>query len=509
MRQNLKATLAVLLAVMLLAACGQVNAQQSAEGRHLTIVTPTLPISMDPSGANEPASSMVNRHLYSTLVRLDYETFEPYPNLAVSWDMPDASTVNMQLRQGVLFHNGERLTARDVQFSLERGAVSPPTRIILDVISHVEVHDDYNFTVHLRTPFAPIMRHLGHAVAGIVHANTVKAAGDDYASHPIGTGPFMFSELHIGNRLELVRFDDFWGDLPQISGITFRLVPDASGRLMEIEVGTADIANMIAAPDVAVAEASPNVNLMRRLNLTTTYIGFNTKRAPFDNPLVRQAIHYALDTELIVDTVFFGVGQPARGPIADNVWGFHEPEPFPTNIDRARELLAQAGHADGFNTEFWWNIPDQQRSDVAEIVHNILRDLNINVSIVSMELSVYMERTNAGEHPGMFIMGWGTITGDADYGLFPCFHTSAHGAPGNRTFYSNPQLDALLEAGRSELDDAARMEIYRQALEIIRNDSPWIPLHRGEWVLAVSPDIRGLDLHPGGHHVFSNIYFDN
>jgi len=169
--------------------------------------------------------------------------------------------------------------------------------------------------------------------------------------------------------------------------------------------------------------------------------------------------------------------------------------------------MAEAGLEDGFDTTIWWNIPNAQRSQVAEMVQFALREININVEVIGMEWSEYLTATENAEHD-MFILGWTTVTGDPDYGLFPLFHSSSFGAVGNRTFFASDHLDALLEAGRSETDPAARLPIYREAMEYIHAAAPWVFLIENFIIDAADPGIRNFTPNPALHHNFATIYFD-
>jgi peptide/nickel transport system substrate-binding protein len=375
------------------------------------------------------------------------------------------------------------------------------------MISDVEVVDDYNLIVRTEMDFAPILRHLAHTGSSIAPYNLLGKTQEEFVENPIGSGPFRFDQLILGDRIELVANTNYWGQAPYINRLVYRSVADASVRLMEIEAGTADVALGIAPADIARAEADPNVQLIRRQNLSTAYIGFNVNRPYINNPLVRQAINYALDTHAIVEHVFMGVGSPVDGPIADIVWGFSRQEPFTTNLDRARQLMVEAGYPDGFKTSIWWNIGNQQREQIATMVQFALAPLGIEVEIVSMEWAAILDATLRGEQD-MFIMGWVTVTGDADYGLFPLFHSTTYGAGGNRTFWSTPELDALLDAGRSETNSARRLEIYDQAQKIIRDNAPWIFLQQGETIVAGSRDLRGFQINPAGHHAYAPVWFE-
>jgi len=469
----------------------------------------SLPVSLLPWGGNDSASSEINKQIYSQLFVLDYETFEIVPerSLAVEWNQPNASTTNIKIRDNVFFHDGIKLTAHDVAWSLLEGQASPHTSAFLGMIKDVVVVNDFELTVITDMDFAPIIRHLAHTGSSIAPKDLRGKTLEEFVENPIGSGPFKFDNLVLGDRIELVANENYWGQVPYINRFVYRAVADASIRLMEVETGTADIALGIQPIDIPAATANPDVQVIRRQNLSTAYIGFNVNKPYISNPLVRQAINYALDTHAIVQSVFMGVGSPADGPIANIVWGFAEQEPFPHNLDRARQLMAEAGYPNGFKTSIWWNIGNDQRRQIAEMVQFALAPIGIEVEIVSMEWAAILDATARGEHD-MFIMGWVSVTGDADYGLYPLFHSSIFGAGGNRTFWGTPELDALLEAGRSETNATRRLQIYNDAQKIIRNEAPWVFLHQGETVIAASPDLRGFQINPAGHHAYAPAWFN-
>jgi len=492
-----------------------VTAPEATVQDTLTVVTAALPVDLLPWGQNDNPSAQVRKQIFDTLFVLDYNTFEVIPelSLAVSWDQPDASTTNIEIRQGVTFHDGTPLTAEDVKFSLEMSGSSDSVAAILGMLDRVEVHDDYNLTVYTEFDFAPIIRHLSHTASGITSRAHYEANGEDgLREHPIGSGPFVFDMWALGDRVELTRNENWWGNVPAIERVIIREVGAADVRLLEVQTGTADLALDLAPADVPMAEASPDVELLRRATLSIGYIGFNVNAPHIDNPLVRQAINYALDSHAVVEHVFMGLGQSIDGPMAPNVWGFAAQEPFDTSIDRARELLEEAGYNTnpgedgGFSTSIWYNDNNAQRGQIAEMLQFTLAQLNIDVEVIGVEWGQYLADTAAGEHD-MFILGWVGVTGDADYSLFPLFHTSLFGDAGNRTFWGTPELDELLERGRSEVDPAVRLEIYAEAQEIVRNEAPWVFLNQTEMAIAANPNLRNFVINPALHHSYAPIFF--
>jgi len=444
------------------------------------------------------------RQIYNTLVFQTPE-LELEPSLAESWEVIDARTVEFVLRDDVTFHNGDQFTAEDVKFSLERVAVSPHTEAVTGMIEEVEIIDDFTVRVHTEMDFAPLLNHLAHTATSIVNKAHVEEVGDEgNAEHPIGTGPFQFDNMVAGDRIELTRFDDHFNGAPSLDGVVIRVVPEQSVRAIEVETGSAHIAYQIAPQDISLMEESDSVVVIHNPTLSTNYIGMNNNMAPFDDVRVRQAISYALDTEAIVEAVYLGLGRPGNGPISSMVWGAAELEPYAFNLERAQELLAEAGYADGFESTIFFNDGNPQRAQIAEIVQAQLSALNITLSIEPVEWGTYMEVTASGEAP-MYILGWVSVTNDPDYGLFPTLHSASHGEAGNRSFYSNAEVDRLLDLARAETDREAREEAYFEAQEIIRDEAPWVFLWEGEDAYVVHTSATGFVTHPAGHHALWTI----
>ncbi len=463
-------------------------------------------VSLDPHATNDQPSSRVSKQIYETLVNQN-EAMELQPGLALSWTQIDDLTVEFKLKQGVKFHNGEELKASDVKFTLERALESSHVGHIVGPIDTVEVIDDYTVRVKTAEPFAALIAHLAHTATGILNEKAVTDGGEGYGQAPVGTGPYKFSNWVAGDKIELVKYDEYHGTPAQIQNIVIRNISDNTTRTIELESGGIDIAYDIQPTDVKRVEENADLTLLRDANLSTTYIGFNAAKAPYNDVRVRQAINYAIDTDSIVEAVYQGVGAPSKGPLGPNVWASNQDlEQYGYDVEKAKALLAEAGYENGFKTSIWTN-DNQQRMDIAEIVQNQLKLVNIEAEVKVVEWGAYLEGTAAGEHD-MFILGWVTVTADPDYGLYALFHSSQHGNAGNRTFYSNTEVDALLDAGRVATDVAEREEAYKKAQEIIRNDAPWIFTWEGENLAGTAKNVKGFKQHPAGHHKLFTVYFE-
>lgn len=478
----------------------------------LRVVVNSLPISLDPHFNNDTPSIRFRRTVFESLIFQNYMDLSLEPGLAVAWDMSDPQAVELELRQGVTFHNGDPFNAEAVRFSLLRAADSPGILGMSNMIEDVEIVDDYNVIVHLNIPFVPMLNQLALSQLAIVSPRAVEeaeAAGREFGDEPVGTGPFVFEEFIPGSHLHLLRNDDWWGNAPAFESMMVRAIAEQGNRLIEIETGNADIAIDVAPMDIPHAEASPNVVVHQGPSTSITYLGFNMMEGPLADIRVRHAIKHALNMDAIVDIAFSGAARTADSLISTMTWGHAGQEPFEVDLNIASELLADAGFpgGEGLDLRVWYNAGNQQRADMAEMIQNQLLAIGINVVVETLEWSSYLERTANGEHD-MFILGWAPSTQDPDVSLFALLHSSNVGNPGNRSFFIHERADYLLEAGRSELDYDARLEIYAELMQIVRDEAPVMFAVEQDTIHFTRPGVNGFYPTPNALQHFYRVYFD-
>ena len=464
-------------------------------------------VTLDPHGENDQPSSRVRSQIYETLVKME-TNLDLVPGLATEWEQIDDTTWEFKLREGVMFHNGEEFTAEDAKFTLERLA-DPETAAdgahIVDFLDYVEVIDDYTIRLHNEFPFGPMLTHLSHPVTGMLSKTAVEEAGDDYGSMAaIGTGPFEFVDWSTGSHIDVRRFEDYWGENAQAETLRFRAIPENTVRAIEVETGGVDISYALDPVDVERLRDEDGLYLDEYNTLATHYIGFNVQKEPFDNLLVRKAINHAIDVGAIAEYVYTGLAVEASSPISDNVWGSHpDLDTYEFNPELAKELLEEAGYEDGFSTTLWTN-DNPLRMQISEMVQSDLRQVGIDVEIQVLEWGTYLQDTGDGLHD-MFILAWGSVTADADYGLYALFHEDAFGSSGNRTFWANERVNELLDIGRTSGDLEARREAYYEAQEIIREEAPWVFLIHTSEVNGLRDNISNFEPHPAGHHQLKDV----
>ncbi len=500
-----KQLICLLLAITMLAltACG---GGASADGETLTVAASGDAISLDPVATNDNQSSNIMMQIYEGLMALDKDG-NVVPSLAESYEQPDDMTYVFKLKQGVKFHNGEELKASDVVFSLKRATEAPNVKHLFNTIdpATIKAVDDYTVEFKMLYPFAGIVSALCHPGAFITNEKAVNDGGDSYAMNPVGTGAVKFVSWSKANQIELERFEDYHGEKTAYQKLTYRVIPEPTNRLIELESGGVDIALDIQPNDVTKVEDNAELNLLRSFNYGTTYLGFNTTKAPFDNPKVREAISYAIDMDAIVKAVFLGVGRVGSSPMPPTLQYSiaDEMQPKARDIEKAKALLAEAGFADGFATTLSTN-ENKQRSDMATILKEQLSEVGIDLTVNVLEWSAYNDLLKNAQQD-MFIIAWIADSPDPDTFMYPCFHSSASGEGGNYAFLNDPEMDQLLDKARESQDDAERADLYTQAQQRAVDISAWVPQHYNELLVGTRNNVEGLWLSPFGWYDLAGV----
>jgi len=485
----------------------QAAGEQSAQDELAVAIAGNIG-SRDPHASNDTPSAQVNRHVFGRLVEQDYH-LDIHPSLAESWEQIDDRVWEFNLRQGVTFHNGTPLTAHDVAFTMERAANAGHVAPILGMIDvdTIEVVDDYTIRLGTDEPFAPFLAHLAHPAASILSAEAVGDTDPDDTEPEqlVGSGPYQITELMVDSHIILERWDGYHGELPNMRIIDLRMIIDAGARLTALETGAVDIALNPGPADVARILADENMYTATTQSLGIEYMGMNFNHDYLGIPEVRQAINYALDTDTIVAVSTEDTATPLATFIPSNVFGFNPNVPTRDyNIARAEELMAEAG-VSGFDMVITVNQGNVARLAAAEIIQNQLQPLNINVEIIQLEWAAYLEALDENDFDA-FMAGWGVVTGDADYGLYPLFHSAYHPAS-NRVAIASSTLDGLLESARATTVDSERIDYYFEAQEYLYEAAPFVLLGNNNLFVPMQLNVRNFVVMPHQSHYFGDVYF--
>ena len=455
---------------------------------------------LDPQNQNEIAAGKVVKLIYNRLAAIDLESGEVLPELAESWEQLSDTEWRFKLREGVKFHNGNEMTAEDVVYSIQRAMDSARVKTYFSDIEEVRAEGDYEVYFKLNKPSVVFLSNLAHNGGSIIP----KDSGDGIADEPIGTGPYKFKEWVPSDYLTVERFDDFYGGAKPTQLITMRVIPEASSRVIALETGEIDVAESVQPIDVSKVSNNSALSMLQTPSVGIEYVGFHLEKAPFDNKLVRQALSHAVNKQAIVDAVLQGQGVVAKTVMGPGIPGYYDGmEGFDYNPEKAKELLAQAGYPEGF--EFTLYITGSERVLSSQLLQADFNAIGVTMEIEQFESSALFDAVNNGRHQA-YILTWSNNTGDPHNSVNNVFHSSNHGATGNRMWYTNEKVDELIEQGAMEFDNEKRMEIYKEIQEIVVDDAVWIPLYYKTVNVGVKAGVKGVVVDPGSFHYYADAY---
>lgn len=433
--------------------------------------------------------------VFERLFKLNFETGKYEPELAEKWEIAeDGSTYTFYLRKGVKWHDGRDFTAKDVKYTIERGIEKGTGNY--PGVDYVEIVDDHTVVVHMVAADSVFMDKQWTGDCCIIP----DGSDDTFGLNPIGTGPYKFAEWVSGDHIKISRFDDYWGEKAKADNIIFRIIPEASSRLVALEAGDIDVAPLQAS-DVSRVSANDNLVMLSTPSITVNYLYFNNAGEYFDDIKVRQAVAYAIDRQAIIDAVLEGEGTVLKSVVGTGKLGFYDGmEGYNYDLQKAKELLSQTDYPNGFECEL------TLRSDplVAQLIQANLSEIGINVKINQMEAAAMNDYVAKGNSD---IFLYSRSGGSADSYL-SWFSSSAFGVNGNTMFYKNDRVDELLIKSHLTLDMDARNLVYKEIQEIISDQVPIIPLYSATVFAGTNKRIKGFSPDPESCHDFRYIYFE-
>lgn len=474
-----------------------------AEGKDTLIIAQAAEAkTMDPVASNDVPSHRVFLNIYDTLIQRDKDG-KLVPALADSWEQIDPLTLKVNLKKGIKFHNGNDFKANDVIFSLTRAKEAPALMSFFGDIDKIVALDDYTIQITTKQPFGPLVNYLAHKGASILDEETVTAAGQDYAQHPIGTGPYEFVSWRSGDRITLKANPNYFGGKPLTENVIFRVITEGTNRTIALETKEIDIAYEIDPIDLQFVKGNSDLVLMEHPAININYLGFNTKKAPFNKEEVRQAIAYAIDVPSIIQAVFLGSATSSNSPVAPGVPGYNpNAKEYKQNIEKAKELLAKAGFPNGFKAKISLN-DSGVRKNIAVILQDQLKQIGIDLEVEIIEWGAYLDKLARGEQD-MFLLGWSSSP-DCDSALYALFHSKHHGSGGNRTYYTNPRVDELLDLARASTNQEERNKYYGEIQEIIQEELPMFVIVNPFDNAGMQKNIKGFYLDLESEHRLLNV----
>ncbi|MBP1043940.1 ABC transporter substrate-binding protein [Vagococcus sp. BWB3-3] len=529
MKRNVWKVIGLLGLFLFLAGCatekvaengGKSNKEKSGTGGELKVALSANIASLDPTTYTAQYESNVMRSIYNTLLVYDSDIKEFKPSLATSWEISDdLKTYTFVLRDDVYFQKGKyqdgrKMVAEDVKYSLERSLETSALNR-LRYVKNVEVKSDTALTVELETPYAGFLAMLTDMGNVIVPQEEAEGWGDDFARHPVGTGPFSFVEWSTDDYVLTERNETYWGDRPKLDTVRFSFIIDSNMMGNSLQAGDIDVATSISGQNIPLIEKNESLSLEKTQGLSIGYLSFNTVEGPTADVKVRKAMALAVDKDELVKGIYqYGEASSAYLPLPKASWGYSQKveaqmkAEFATDIEAAKGLLAEAGHKEGFKIELYTS---EARVPVATIFQAQMKALKIDVEIKSVEWGTFSDIVANGKAP-LYIMGWSWYP-DPDFFLYQMLHSAQIGSLGNGGQYKNEQVDELLDRGNSETaDEQERAAIYEEALELIKEDVPHVDLYDQDIIVGLSQDVNGYKVRADGSIIIvddeTNVWLD-
>jgi peptide/nickel transport system substrate-binding protein len=482
---------AVLVALLIAGAGLSGCAPLAEEGRSELIVA----IGEDPTGLDASMQTTVS----TTRLAMNYQEGlisedldgALVPALATEWEALDQTTWQFKLRPDVEFHNGEPFNAEAVKYTLER-VLDPENESLwrgqLAGIESVEVVDELTANVVTAAPF-PALPVLLARVPMVPPVYAEEAGLGGFASEPVGTGPFQFVEWVKDDRIVLEANPDYWKAPPKLQRVVFKPIPEDSARVAALKAGTVDVALNIPPDDIPSIEELEDLEILSIRSLGSAFVGFDTiNPGPMQDRRVRQALNYAVDKETVLNTVLQGQGTLLPGQLLSPSYFGHNPDltPYPYDLDKARELLAEAGFEDGFEARLMTTSGYYPKDkEVGEALAGQLAAVGVNVTVSSNEFGVYLDNLLQKSIGPMWYQIW-RWPPDGHFMLQP--YTSDHAL----SYYANSEFDEHVELGSTTVTGEERLGAYARATEIMREDAPVLFLWQGANIYGKREEVHGL-----------------
>jgi peptide/nickel transport system substrate-binding protein len=480
---------------------GQARAPQrlaAQSGGVLRASFTTDPVGLDPALSGTYATNLVTELVYAGLVQYDKD-MNIVPDMAESVEISDDHlTYTFKLKQGILFHNGQEMTSDDVKFTIERvrdpqtGAFS---QFRVATVDSVETPDKYTVVLHLSSVMSTLLASLASPYLAIEPRAEVEAKGD-LMTTMVGTGPFKFVSYEPKKLLVLEKNPDYYIEgQPYLDRLEIQFIEDDTSRVNALRTGAIDFVQSVPFKLVTGLENAPGITLAKPVETCRwSFLGYNNRRAPFDNPLVRRALSHAMNREGSIQSGYFGYAKPILGgPIPEWSWAYPGQDYFsPTpNVEEAKKLLAEAGFPNGFQTTITTSGVYSENLAEALVAKDAFKAIGVDCEIIQLDWASLANAWDVEKDYDIGSLAWGGPLVDPDDYLYAQFHSTGGW---NAVGFADPEVDELLDATRSTFDLEERGELYAQVSTKLCELSPEGFGVLGDLIHAMSDKVQGF--HP-------------
>ena len=476
----------------------------------------------------------ISQQLYDRLLDIAPGSGELLPGLALSWQVSDDGLVyQFTLRPDVQFHHTEYFTpsrplsADDVVFTFNRimltehpfhaqGGANYPFFQSVDwagLVKSVTAPSRTQVRFTLSRPDSSFLSNLATDFAAILSAEygqQLQASGtlSRLDSHPIGTGPFRFKEYQKDVLIRYYRHRHYWRELAKPEQLVFDIVPNNARRMAKLFTHECDVVAFPRVAELSLISQRPDVDVQESTSMNVGFWAFNTAKAPFNNVKVRQALALAINREAILQAVYFGHATAANSVLPPTSWAYN-PNLSAQQFDpiRARQLLTEAGYADGFSMDIW-AMPVQRLYNpnalkMAELMQADLAQIGVRASIVSYEWNSFRRKLGANEHDSVLI-GWSADNADPDNFFRPLLSCSAAQTGTNRANWCDENFDRFIAQALLTADQKQRRSYYMAAQQYLSEQMPLLPIAHSQRFQAINSTIKGIQINPYGGIALAN-----
>jgi peptide/nickel transport system substrate-binding protein len=477
-----------------LAACGGGDDVDTGGGggggdNVLVAAVASQPDQFDPHATSAYASFQVLENVYDTLVVPNAQDLSMEPSLAESWTTSDDQlTWTFTLRDGVTFHDGSEFDSADVVYSYRRIIDEDLSNAYrFETVADIAAPDPRTVVITLTEPTPNLLEQIG-AFKGMAIVSENAEDEFDLQTEANGTGPFKLVSSD-ANSTVLETFDDYWGDAPSIDGVEFRYISEPSAALTALRNGEVQWTDNVPPQNIEDLQGDDEVELGSATSVEYYYMSMNYDVAPFDNPLVRQAIATAVDRDEVAQAARFGAAQPNETAIPEGSAYYLDYAPYDADEDTARQLIEQSGVPTPITMGLMVTDEDAESVAAAQVIASQLEPIGVNVEIEEEDLATWLDREDQGDMDA-FLFSWIGNIDPAD------FYEQQHLSTGSSNYqgYSNPQVDDLLSRAATESDQTARKDLYDQAARIIVDDVSYLYLFNPDVVQAWAPGLTGYTI---------------
>ena len=461
----------------------------------IVVATSAEPTSLDPQYGEDTTTQRVVMQISDPLIGVD-EDMNYVPKLAESWEMSeDGLTLTFHLREGVKAHNGETLTSGDVAYTVERGQASTLVAKAFAAIESVECPDDLTVIMHLAYSSPIQLAYLSSPSTGIVNKKACEEMGDEaFGRAPVAYGPYRVVSWDSGDKVTLEAFDEYWAGEPAIKNAVFKIYGDSNTAAIALRNGQVDVVLDVSTADVNTLESDSNVTVYSGDSLIAFHLHMNCEKTPFNDPKVRQALNYAIDTQALIDACFDGIGATVMDSFIPKMSISEDlgERPYAYDEEKAKELLKEAGYENGFDCNIL--VTSGQQEKMAQVIQAYLLNVGINLDIKVYEWGTLLDMVNAGDYD-MTILRIVAMIPDPDLSLYTRFQSEQ---PYNFSKFVDAELDANLEAARSCPDPTERTNMYIAINQYLWENAPTVPLCFTTVINAANAGLNGYHTDPRG-----------